>query len=74
MEINEILGGKTRVIDIEVSEQVLKRINKYMKKNIIVSRRKLLSLVVAEYFLQDVTKECYKNQLDMCIGDLNDNE
>ena len=74
MKINEILGGKTRVIDIEVSEQVLKRINKYMKKNIIVSRRKLLSLVVAEYFLQDETKECYKNQLDMCIGDLNDNE
>jgi len=53
MEINDILGGKTKVIDVEVSEQVLKRINKYMKKNIIVSRRKLLSLIVADYFLKD---------------------
>jgi hypothetical protein len=53
MEINEILGGKTKVIDIEVSEFVLKRIHKYMCKHIIVSRRKLLSLIVAEYFLKD---------------------
>jgi metal-responsive CopG/Arc/MetJ family transcriptional regulator len=53
MEINDILGGKTKVIDVEVSEQVLKRINKYMKKNIIVSRRKLLSLIIADYFLKD---------------------